>query len=85
MSEAPNADKAVTSALKPLGEIIEWPNGYAMSLGRDHRGFVVRCCAGHETPRAAKAHGLMLVVETVSKVADQHIADWRIPPAKSAQ
>lgn len=62
--------------MKNLGCINQWPGGYAMTLGTEPSGSVVRCCEGHETPEGAKRHGLARGVEIMLANADRDLAAW---------
>lgn len=59
----------------PLGQIIKWPGGYAMTLGTNWTGAVC-CCDGHETPEAAREHGLVRAIEVVQETASRYVAEW---------
>lgn len=69
--------RAEIGEIAALGRIIQWPDGYAMTLALRRGGNrIVRCCPGHETPEAAKDHGLVRLVEVSSGIADGDIALW---------
>jgi hypothetical protein len=78
--ERREASTSIVETVCVLGEVDQWPGGYAMSLGLDGRkGGVVRCCQGHETPEDARAHGLIRLVQVASEVADRDVTAWATP------
>lgn len=64
-----------------VGRIIQWPEGFAMTLDYTNAGHSVRCCSGHDSLEDAKAHGLLRLIARATATAGGDIDFWRAEAA----